>query len=283
MRQPTVVCVARVFSVHVLKEGSAKRHAGAAHAGHDANAAGVHVHVDRNVRARASEDVHVGPFCPSRNAGRPDVDALRRRGGGAREGCLTVERSRNDHAIGSTGGAADGLHVAAAVGARGPGEILTLAQPEDRCIGPTCADQHVFTGDEAFAKGQCKMHLSLAVGAQGSHLVDDLGGLNAEASHRASALIEFHDEDGLTVLACDWILKSVHVNRTLVVDGNEDRCALKRQIEDLHGLFRIQLPSPLPHAGLRDSSEEHEAVVSRRGLRQTQRGPEGGVARQAGG
>ena len=62
VRQPTVVGVAGVLAVHVFEHGSAQGHARAAHARHDACAAGVDVHVDRHVGARPSDDLHVGPF-----------------------------------------------------------------------------------------------------------------------------------------------------------------------------------------------------------------------------
>ena len=104
------------------------------------------------------------------------------------------------------------LHVAAAVGAGGPCKGLALAEPKDSGVGTAGADQHVFSGDESLTVSERKMHLSLPVDAQGRHLIDDLGGLNAEAADRGAALIEFHDQDGFAILTCDRIVQSVHLD-----------------------------------------------------------------------
>ena len=77
VRQPTVVRVTCISSVHVFKHGSTQGHAGAAHPRHDARAAGVDVHVDRHVCTRSTKDLDAGPISATRNVGRPYIDALR--------------------------------------------------------------------------------------------------------------------------------------------------------------------------------------------------------------
>ena len=142
--------------------------------------------------------------------------------GGAGEGGLAVDGTGHDHAILGSGGASNRLNVAAAVGAGGPSKGLAFAKPEHGGVGAAGADQHVFTGDQAFTEGEGQVHLALAVDAQGRHFVDDLGGLDAKATHRGSALIEFHNEHGFAVLTCNGVVQPVHLNRALVVDGDVD-------------------------------------------------------------
>ena len=62
VRQPTVVGVAGVLTVHVFEHGSAQGHARAAHASHDARTAGVDVHIHGHVGAGPTDDLHVGPL-----------------------------------------------------------------------------------------------------------------------------------------------------------------------------------------------------------------------------
>ena len=201
--------------------------------------------------------------------------------GGTGEGGLAVDGPGHDHAILGSGGASNRLNVAAAVGAGGPRKGLAFAKPKHGGVGAAGADQDVFTGNQGFTEGEGQVHLTLTVDAQRRHLVDDLGGLDAEATHRGSALIEFHNQHGFAVLTRNGIVQPVHLNRALVVNGDVDRSALEGHVEDLHGLLRIQLSGPLPDARFGDASEEDQTVVTGRGLREGKEGAEGGVACQS--
>ena len=203
--------------------------------------------------------------------------------GGAGEGGLAVDGPGHDHAILGASGASNRLHVTGAVGAGGPRKGLAFTKPKHSGVGAAGADQHVFTGDQTLTEGEGQVHLTLPVDAQGGHLVDDLGGLDAEAPHRGTALIEFHNQNGFTVLTRDGIVQPVHLDHSLVVDGDEDRSAVEGHVEDLHGLLRIQLSGPLPDARFGDAREEDQTMVTGRGFRKGQRGSEGGVARQSSG
>jgi hypothetical protein len=55
------------------------------------------------------------------------------------------------------------------------------------------------------------MHVTLPVGAQGRGFLDDLGGLDAEASQRGSAQIELDHKDGFSVASRNGVFQTVHV------------------------------------------------------------------------